>query len=1819
MKSCLSLVPAPNRLREFLTVSAFAAAGFAGLSAYASTDYGPARWMGVCGASESSTSGNWYTTGFGKRFIVIHDIEGYYQGFIYNSRHCIGRAGEESVHYSTNGKQDSGDPYAPGDMAQMVRDKYYAWHARCWNQYSMGNEHEGFVSNPAWFTEAMYQASSAWARSKCNKYGIPKDRNHIIAHGQKNYSWWVTWMRNVGYSDTFIFCNTHSDPGPYWDWTHYMNLVNQVNEVPNRPTSLSATTASWQRIDLKWADNSNNENHFEVQQSSVSGSSGFNTIKTTADNIKTYAATGLKGNTKYWFRVRAQNGNGNSDWSNVDSATTFDQYPPDAPTGLTAVAVNDDKITLNWTDNSNNEDGFRIHQSSDGTTWTSIHDTGANATSYSVTGLRGNRTYYFRVRAFNTAQPVSTSDFSNVASDTTGPTAPTNLVATSKSPSQINLVWDDMSGSEAGFKIEQATASGGPWSQIATNVASDPTYSVTGLNASTTYWYRVRAYNGNANSMYSNTDSATTKPATPVITPVTGKTVVATSNLTFRVVSTDPNQTTGATNWTDFAAYSNGDTGVMFKKPSYASQTSAFVNTSLTNSTYLDTSYPTGHSGAKVLHAVWTYKSGQTNPYMQLSTDATSYAHPTIQGKQTLRFAIHSDHDVLMGFTFQETGTSAAYGNDGGSTGDTEYVCVTNIISGSPKPSMFVAANTWTTIYMNCQKDPVMANSGDGHVVHAKGIMRNVIIWPLAYPGSLQNDVFLDNFSVYTNNTLTFSLLSPPTGATIDSLSGDFSWAPTSGQVGQFNISVKVVDQLGLADTNTFKVTVTSAGNAAPTLASIGSKTVKEGLPLTFTATATDPDVGQTLTYSLDAGAPSGATIGSSSGAFSWTPGESQGGASYPITVRVTDNGSPSSNDFETITVTVSDVNVAPVWNSISDQTINEGATLNYTVTATDADLPANTLTYSLLLGPANMTINSNSGAITWPTTESDGPNTNQITVRASDNGTPKLWKDATFNVIVNEINNTPVLTISNSVSTSIVLTDLENYTDDAYNGTVMFRQPSFSGSTSTFMDASLANTTETTTNSPGGVVSMVLKSSFAFKTGQTNPWLRLTSNGPLGSEYSLPNPIIDCGKHLKFDVYCDKSLKLCLGIRETGSQGPLGTDGGVTGNIEFVGATGKNGAAPICTRTLTANTWTTVDFDLPNESCTAFTGDGSLAPGKGVLECIAIVPNGGTGIHNLYLDNFKIYNNSTNFTVNTGEEINLDCFATDSDMPGQNLTFSLDAGAPTNAVINDVSGVFTWIPTPEQSPSTNSITIRVTDDGVPPMSAAQTITVKVVKINTPPNLSRPGDFAIELNSVPDLLTITNDATDDDIPANSLTFSLTGSVPSGATINSASGLFTWTPPTSVLTNFVITVRVTDNGNPPLYSEQQFNVAIVPTNTAPTLILSTASVTEPIVNYETFANNTANGAVMFKAPNFATTTSAYIDTQTNYTRITNSIPTGNTNSVGSRALVARWNFKTGTTNYWIRLTTTNTTSLPNPTLDLSGHLRFDIQSSKALKVGLGIRETGTSAAYGANGGTTGGIEWVGVTNKVGTNPVPSRQIAANTWTTLDFNLASEPCTNFSGGNSILAAGKGVLEHLILKGEGGTGTYTVYMDNFSVVSTTNLPATITMNAGSTLSFTASGTDPNPGAGLTFGIDADFSELHTNADINVTNGFFAWTPSVSDAGTTNSLTVSVEDSPTNGGVSKDGQSTFSIIVNSDPFGVQSGSGSGLVSSGETVTLTWPAVPGKTYRIQYKENAADPNWTDLDSVTATDTTASTLVSNGTSERFYRIAAVDDAAGSDQ
>jgi hypothetical protein len=211
--------------------------------------------------------------------------------------------------------------------------------------------------------------------------------------------------------------------------------------------------------------------------------------------------------------------------------------------------------------------------------------------------------------------------------------------------------------------------------------------------------------------------------------------------------------------------------------------------------------------------------------------------------------------------------------------------------------------------------------------------------------------------------------------------------------------------------------------NAAPVLEPIGNRAVNEQSLLSFTATATDADTpAQTVTFSLD-DAPAGASI-TPGGAFTWTPTEFQGPGVYNVTVRVTDSGSPVLSDAETILITVNEVNAAPFLNPIGNKIADEGTLITFTADASDADVPAQTLTYALEgTIPSGVTFDANTGAFTWTPAEAQGPGSYPLTVRVTDNGSPTRSDSEAITITVNEVNSPPVITgISRSLAGEVTI-----------------------------------------------------------------------------------------------------------------------------------------------------------------------------------------------------------------------------------------------------------------------------------------------------------------------------------------------------------------------------------------------------------------------------------------------------------------------------------------------------------------------------------------------------------------------------------------------------------------------------------------------------------------------------------------------------------------------------------------------------------------------------------------------------------------------------
>src|SRR5207245_7835560 len=145
---------------------------------------------------------------------------------------------------------------------------------------------------------------------------------------------------------------------------------------------------------------------------------------------------------------------------------------------------------------------------------------------------------------------------------------------------------------------------------------------------------------------------------------------------------------------------------------------------------------------------------------------------------------------------------------------------------------------------------------------------------------------------------------------------------------------------------------------------------------------------------------------------------------------------------------------------------------------------------------------------------------------------------------------------------------------------------------------------------------------------------------------------------------------------------------------------------------------------------------------------------------------------NNTIWTINELTPITLTNKATDVDIPANILTYAI-VSAPSGATVDSASGLFNWTPTEAQGPSSNSILVRVFDNGSPSLSATQRFTIMVNEVNSAPILSPIANKTVAVGQV---LTVNSVVNDPDLPAQTLTFSLGAGAPTGANLDSSSGV-----------------------------------------------------------------------------------------------------------------------------------------------------------------------------------------------------------------------------------------------------------------------------------------------------------------------------------------------------------------------------------------------------------------------------------------------------------
>ncbi|GAB4033177.1 fibronectin type III domain-containing protein [Spirosoma gilvum] len=367
------------------------------------------------------------------------------------------------------------------------------------------------------------------------------------------------WLADSGeFTDTGLESNTEYCYRIGESGHDYSAIVCKTTSqsIPTAPARMQAQAIAYNRIDLQWADLSNNESRFEIERATGGSTASYTKLADVGPNTQTYSDQSVQANTQYCYRVRAVNDVGASGYTDPPACATTPAPPAGIPQNLKAVATSTTQISLSW-DAVAGASGYQLERSPNGADgWQQIGPSPATATTFVDNGRTPNTRYYYRVRALNSAgTPGDYSTVVNAITPDVPPADPARLAITSFTYNQVSLQWADLSGNESGFQIDRSP-DGNTWTKIGDAGQNATTYTDQSVAPQTRYFYRVRAVNGAGSSGPSNSVDVTT----PVGPPSAAQDLKATATSTTQISlnwSTIPNAVTivierspdGAGNW----------------------------------------------------------------------------------------------------------------------------------------------------------------------------------------------------------------------------------------------------------------------------------------------------------------------------------------------------------------------------------------------------------------------------------------------------------------------------------------------------------------------------------------------------------------------------------------------------------------------------------------------------------------------------------------------------------------------------------------------------------------------------------------------------------------------------------------------------------------------------------------------------------------------------------------------------------------------------------------------------------------------------------------------------------------------------------------------------------------------------------------------------------------------------------------------------------------------------------------------------------------------------------------------------------------------
>jgi len=633
-------------------------------------------------------------------------------------------------------------------------------------------------------------------------------------------------------------------------------------------------------------------------------------------------------------------------------------------------------------------------------------------------------------------------------------------------------------------------------------------------------------------------------------------------------------------------------------------------------------------------------------------------------------------------------------------------------------------------------------------------------------------------------DSLTLSVTAPLFVTLIDNGdgSGRLDITPGFTQAGIYAITVTVTDQGGLTDTQSFILTVINI-NLPPALAPIADQTMDEGASLSVFLSASDPDVGDTLVFSVSV--PLFVTVvdnGGGSGQLNSNPGFEDAGI-YTITVTVTDGQGLS--DTQSFTLTVNNTNRPPILDLIGDKAVDEGALLTIQLTASDPDGDSLSFTATGLPGGAELFDNGDGTAqFSW-VPDSFQAGSYPVEFIVTDNSVPSTSDSELITISVGNINQPPVLdpigpqAIEENVELSFLITASDPDGDDL-----------------SFSAANLPTGAQLIDNGDG-TAQFSWTPSFA-QAGNYQVLFLVSDNGvPVASDseevtITVGNvnqpPVLDAiGTQLG-----DENVELSFLITASDPDGD---------NLSFSAGRLPAGAQLTDNGDGTAQfTWTPNFGQAGNHQVLFIVTDDGIPAASDSEEITITVGD---------VNRPPVLDAIGSRQVNEGDDLLFTITATDPD--GDNLSFTVNS-LPTGAYLTDNgdgTALFSWTPSFTQS-GNYQVEFVVTDDGVPTASDSEQITITVGNVNRPPVLNPIGDRRVTED---DELSFFVTASDPD--GDNLNFMING-LPTGADFvdnGDGTALFYWFTTIGQAGDYLVNFTVADDGVPLLSDSEEITITV----------------------------------------------------------------------------------------------------------------------------------------------------------------------------------------------------------------------------------------------------------------------------------------------------------------------------------------------------------------------------------------------------------------------